>query len=67
MFTASCPYCKQSDGGDDIIVSKKLVHADYSGAQVVETRICDICGKIYECSKNYKFSYETYGHEPFDN
>ena len=67
MFTAKCPYCHQSDGNDDLIINRRLVYADYSSAEVVETRLCDICNKTYECSKKYKFDYETYGHEPFDN
>lgn len=58
MYYASCPQCGLSDGNDDQIISTQLISNDYSGAEIIVTKQCDICRKIYKVRKQYNFAYE---------
>lgn len=58
MYCASCPQCGLSDGNNDKVISEQLIFNDYVGAEIIVTKECDICRKIYKISKKYRFDYE---------
>ena len=58
MYYATCPQCGLSDGKNDYIISTQLTYNDYNGAEIIVTKQCDICGKIYKVRKQYNFFYE---------
>lgn len=57
-----CPYCGQSDGHDDKIVSSEVVDKSYNGGELVlvEGRKCDICQKVYPVEMHYALRYERF-------
>ena len=62
---ARCPYCGQSDGNDDKIISSAIVNASYNGRDltVMEKRRCDICRKVYPVEMHYELKYENIADE----
>lgn len=61
MGYVKCPYCRKSDGNDDVILDKRIIYADYSDCEISIVKQCDICGKKYEVISEYKFSHEKLG------
>ena len=62
---AKCPYCGQSDGNDDKIISSAIVNTSYNGRDliVLEQRRCDICRKLYPVEMYYELKYEKIADE----
>lgn len=58
MYYASCPQCGLSNGNDDHIIFTQLISNNYSEAEIIVTKQCNICGKIYKIKKQYNFAYE---------
>lgn len=58
MYYVNCPRCGLSNGNNDKIISTLLIHNDYNGAKIIETKQCNVCGKIYKIEKQYNFAYE---------
>lgn len=54
-----CPWCKQSDGNDDIIVGTKILYLNSSICGMDVTKQCDICGKKYTLNYELKVKTET--------
>lgn len=55
---ACCPYCGLSDGADDNVVEQKIINCSYKSAEILETKICDICHRRYSVLKHYNFIFE---------
>ena len=48
-----CPHCGNSDGNDDIILSKEIIYMNASDCQISVKKQCNICGKTYEVIAEY--------------
>lgn len=55
---AFCPNCGLSDGADDTIIEYKIINYSYNSAEILETKVCDICHKHYGVLKHYNFVFE---------